>query len=430
MESGPLLFRYTILLSRRDLRLQRRGNTTRRAVLRQTVARLRPYRDAMKHASEPGALPANVAEQRTRVFVHSDAPRHTGTVEYAGAYFGSGVDNSLSMDRFKRDFKVEVKSLDEEEMVFDMIGIDPAIANAFRRILLSEVPTMAIEKVFLLNNTSMIQDEMLCHRLGLIPIRADPRFFKERTEEEADEHNVIAFRLKVRCKQDGAAAAAAAAGGGEGEATLVESQVLSSHLEWIPQGDQGERFSEAGGIRPVHPDILVAKLRPGQEIHLEAWCEKGIGKTHAKWSPVATASYRLLPELSFAPAKAGAKAAAAASSAAEGADASPPPGGAPRPVAVFDVDAGSALASPAARPMRPRPCKMRPREASAKEAGWEERVKMSRIKDHFIFSIESTGVLPPEVLFQEAVKVLMQKANDISEVLKDAVMGQASSSDP
>lgn len=381
----------------------------------------------MKHASEPGALPANVAEQRTRVFMHSDAPRHTGTVEYAGAYFGSGVDNSLSMDRFKRDFKVEVQSLNEEEMVFDMIGIDPAIANAFRRILLSEVPTMAIEKVFMLNNTSMIQDEMLCHRLGLIPIRADPRFFKERSaEEDADEHNVISFRLKVRCKQDGAAAAAAgSSGGGEGEATLVESQVLSSHLEWIPQGDQGERFSESP-IRPVHPDILVAKLRPGQEIHLEAWCEKGIGKTHAKWSPVATASYRLLPEITFAPAKAGAKAAAAA---ADGAGGSPPPG-APRPVAVFDAEAGSALASPAARPMRPRACTMRPREASTKEEGWEDRVKMNRIKDHFIFSIESTGVLPPEVLFQEAVKVLMQKANDISEVLKDAVMGQASSSDP
>ena len=107
----------------------------------------------MKHASDSGALPANVEQQRTRVSVDQDAPRHTSTVEYAGAYYGSGVDNSFSMERFARDFKIEIKSLDEEEMVFDMIGIDPAIANAFRRILLSEVPTMAIEKVFILNNT-------------------------------------------------------------------------------------------------------------------------------------------------------------------------------------------------------------------------------------------------------------------------------------
>ena len=93
----------------------------------------------MKHASDSGALPANVEQQRTRVSVDQDAPRHTSTVEYAGAYYGSGVDNSFSMERFARDFKIEIKSLYEEEMVFDMIGIDPAIANAFRRILLSEV---------------------------------------------------------------------------------------------------------------------------------------------------------------------------------------------------------------------------------------------------------------------------------------------------
>ena len=61
-----------------------------------------------------------------------------------------------------------------------------------------------------------------------------------------------------------------------------------------------------------------------------------------------------------------------------------------------------------------------------KDATWEQRVKLSRIKDHFIFSIESTGVLPPEVLFREAVGKLMQKASDISEVLKDAVTAQAS----
>lgn len=41
-------------------------------------------------------------------------------------------------------------------MVFDMVGVDPAIANALRRILLAEVPTMAIEHVFIKNNTSIM----------------------------------------------------------------------------------------------------------------------------------------------------------------------------------------------------------------------------------------------------------------------------------
>ncbi len=51
-------------------------------------------------------------------------------------------------------------SLTENEIEFDMVGIDASIANAFRRILLAEVPTMAIEKIHIYNNTTIIQDEV------------------------------------------------------------------------------------------------------------------------------------------------------------------------------------------------------------------------------------------------------------------------------
>lgn len=50
---------------------------------------------------------------------------------------------------------------------------------------LPEVPTMAVEKVFVYNNTSIVQDEILAHRLGLIPIRADPRLFEYRNQGES-----------------------------------------------------------------------------------------------------------------------------------------------------------------------------------------------------------------------------------------------------
>ena len=53
----------------------------------------------------------------------------------------------------------------------------------------------------------------------------------------------------------------------------------------------------AEGVAPVHDDIVVAKLKPGQRIEFEAHCRKGVGKDHTKYSPVATASYRLLPEI-------------------------------------------------------------------------------------------------------------------------------------
>lgn len=48
-----------------------------------------------------------------------------------------------------------------------------------------QVPTMAIEKVFIYNNTSIVQDEVLAHRLGLIPINADPRLFEYRNTGKA-----------------------------------------------------------------------------------------------------------------------------------------------------------------------------------------------------------------------------------------------------
>ena len=69
---------------------------------------------------------------------------------------------------------MNLKGLDLE---FDLIGVDASIANAFRRILIAEIPTLAIETVYISNNTSVIQDEVLAHRLGLIPIKADPGKF-------------------------------------------------------------------------------------------------------------------------------------------------------------------------------------------------------------------------------------------------------------
>lgn len=124
-----------------------------------------------------------------------------------------GVDNSVKLENFSDNFKVDVIELSKDgmELTFDMIGIDAAIANAFRRILLAEVglsqinlseplmillvffvlflrcffsilldeklPTMAFEKVFIANNTSIVQDEVLAQRMGLVPIAADPKLF-------------------------------------------------------------------------------------------------------------------------------------------------------------------------------------------------------------------------------------------------------------
>lgn len=63
----------------------------------------------------------------------------TESVQYSGAYMAYGVDNSLRIEDFCKNLRVEIVSLNEEDIEFDLVGIDAAIANAFRRILIAEV---------------------------------------------------------------------------------------------------------------------------------------------------------------------------------------------------------------------------------------------------------------------------------------------------
>eukprot|EP00824_Muranothrix_gubernata_P022841 TRINITY_DN5746_c0_g1_i1.p1 TRINITY_DN5746_c0_g1~~TRINITY_DN5746_c0_g1_i1.p1 ORF type:complete len:318 (+),score=73.07 TRINITY_DN5746_c0_g1_i1:117-956(+) len=235
-------------------------------------------------------LPPHLEEMRTRVVVQSKSVDHAAGMDVADAFQSLGVDSSFSMEKFRNNFRIHVISSTEEELVFDMIGVDAPIANAFRRILIAEAPTMAIEKVFITNNTSILQDEVLAHRLGLIPLRVDPRKFDLREEgDEPTDRNTLIFKLHVQCERN-------PNGEESGTKPYSNDDVLSQHLLWEPQGNQAEVLA-LDPPEPVHPDILIAKLRPGQEIDVECHCEKGIGKTHAKWSPVATAAYRLLPAI-------------------------------------------------------------------------------------------------------------------------------------
>ncbi|TYG73877.1 hypothetical protein ES288_D04G136800v1 [Gossypium darwinii] len=146
-----------------------------------------------------GQLPPHLELQRSRVSCNKDAPIHYSIFWRLCI---DGIDNSSRLDRFSNYFRVEVVRLNKDEMDFDMIVIDAAIANSFRRILIAELPTMAIEKVLIANNTSIIQDEVLAHRLGPVPIRVDPRLFDYLSEnDQPNEKNTIVFKLHVQCKR-------------------------------------------------------------------------------------------------------------------------------------------------------------------------------------------------------------------------------------
>ena len=195
--------------------------------------------------------------------------------------------NCTFIANFADKLKIEVVELTDEHIVFDLVGVDSSIANALRRILLAEVPTVAIETIYMHTNTSIIQDEVLSHRVGLIPIKVDPQKLQDFSEEDGPtDLNTIVFKLDIECKAEPEGFVST-----DGQPYTLS--VYSRDLEWQPQGNQDQMFPN--GVSPVHPDIVIAKLRPGQSIEFEAHCRRGLGKDHAKFSPCATAFYRLLP---------------------------------------------------------------------------------------------------------------------------------------
>ncbi|KAL5009296.1 hypothetical protein ScPMuIL_014877 [Solemya velum] len=335
-----------------------------------------------------------IEDIRNKVQITEHGVGNVHSTSFPGGH--EGYTDSWNQTQFEKGFRVDILQLAEDELEFDMVGIDAAIANAFRRILLAEVPTMAIEKVFIYNNTSIIQDEVLAHRLGLIPIKADPRMFEYRQQGDVEgtADDTIEFQLQVKCTKHPNAKDAT-----DPDDLYKDHKVTTKYMKWVPIGNQAQIFKE-DDLRPVNTDILIAKLRPGQEINLKMHCVKGIGKDHAKFSPVATASYRLLPDIQLKQ--------IIEDELAERLQKCFSPG-------VIELD--NVDGNKRARVAHPR------RDTCSREffrhPDLKDLVEYSRIRDHFIFSVESTGVMPPEVLVCEAIKVLMGKCRTFLAELTD-----------
>lgn len=71
----------------------------------------------------------------------------------------------------------EIISLDKNNLEVNISGIDAPLANALRRVLIADIPTIAFDKAVIYQNTSIIHDEVLAHRIGLIPVLANPDEF-------------------------------------------------------------------------------------------------------------------------------------------------------------------------------------------------------------------------------------------------------------
>ncbi|XP_011139530.1 DNA-directed RNA polymerases I and III subunit RPAC1 [Harpegnathos saltator] len=317
--------------------------------------------------------------------------------EFMGYVRNEADKNALPLEKFQKTMRIEVVQDKDNVLEFDMIGCSSALVNAFRRILLSEVPSMAIEKVYVINNTSVVQDEVLAHRLGLIPLRADPRLFEYppsngRKDDEVSDQDTLRYELKVACTKNPQKSQDSQLP----EEIYKNSSVYSKDIKWVPIGRQAEMFPNgAEQLGVLENDILISKMRPGHEIHVYMHAFKGISKDHAKYSPLSIATYRLLPNIELLTPVTGKKADLLKSCFSPGVI----------EVVERKTEEGESV-----------------REALVKSARYDycsrnvfrypelkDCVKLTRVPDHFIFTVETLGALPSAVLFKEAVKVLKTK---------------------
>ncbi len=266
--------------------------------------------------------------------------------------------------------KIEVLEKNDNLLRIVVRDADVPLMNALRRIALAEVPCMAIEEVVMIENSSILQDEIVAHRLGLTPLKTDLDTYNL-PEECQCQSEFGCPQCRVTLTLDAEAK--------EGTRTVYSGEIISENPEIIPVSDK----------------VPILKLAKGQKLKLEAYARLGKGKTHAKWQPVSMCAYKYYPKITVPEEK--------CAECAKCVDTCP------KKVLSFKdekVDVRDLLACNLcmdcveACPQKPSPLKIE----------WE--------KNAFIMSIESTGVLPPERILKEATKTLGKQLNEFEEILK------------
>ncbi|KAI9681481.1 MAG: 45 kDa subunit of RNA polymerase II [Caeruleum heppii] len=249
--------------------------------------------------------------------------------------------------------RVTIRDATASNVDFTLRNADLAFGNSLRRACLSEVPTLAIDLVEITTNTSVLADEFIAHRLGLIPLNsknADDILYTRDCDncEQYCELCSVTLTLHARCTGD--------------EVMKVYARDLV-----VSEGRPNEFIGLPVITDPDGLGSVICKLRKGQEVRMKCVAKKGIAKEHAKWAPTSAVGFEYDPHnklrhLDYWYEEDAAKEWPKSSNATWE---EPPPDGAP-----FDYDA-----TPSA----------------------------------FYYEIESVGSLEPDAIVQQGIKVMQQK---------------------
>lgn len=159
---------------------------------------------------------------------------------------------------------IKILERDDNHIVIDFNDIPRQYVNALRRLSINQVPTFAIDDVVILENSSVMHDEAIAHRLGLIPLRTDlERFVMP---------DVCDCKSTLGCSKC--------------RVLLVLDTESQDKTKVITSADL---VSEDEVVKPVNNEIPIVSLAPGQKLKFEAYARLGTGKNHAKWQPTSVA---------------------------------------------------------------------------------------------------------------------------------------------
>nr|QBK90915.1 MAG: RPB3 subunit of eukaryotic RNA polymerase II [Pithovirus LCPAC201] len=173
---------------------------------------------------------------------------------------------------------IKIDSLDGNDCVFYLYHASHPIANELRVTMMDKVPSMAIDVVNVMKNESVLMDELIVHRLGLIPLES---------------HQVDNYEFPDQCHCSGQCSKCSA---------VIYLQIKSTNinnLSWLRSITCRDlKPSNDHQIKPVKHNVLgkeegivIVPLRNDQTLDFECFATKGYGSQHAKWSPVSKVVY-------------------------------------------------------------------------------------------------------------------------------------------
>lgn len=268
---------------------------------------------------------------------------------------------------------LEILEKSERKLVFLVEGVSLEMLNAIRRIIISEIPVMAIDEVIILKNDSPLYDEIVAHRLGLIPFKTDLKNYNLPRDCECGGFGCSLCQVSLTC-----------------EITNTANKPMVIYSSDLHSNDPN--------IIPVDPNIPIVKIEKNDKVIIEAYAVLGLSKEHVKWQAVPSCFYRFYPVIEF--------------------NASEIKGLKNKPYIVklcpkklFELT-GDTLKLKENYWKTCNLCKACEKNSDKKiKVGWKEK--------SYIFSIESDGVHPFEVLLEESFKIFLEKIDEFTIKLEE-----------